>query len=185
MRCRHADGFTLVEVMLALAVLTTGAGTLLYAAMAAGRATVDARRADVMQRAAVEKLEQLRSLAWTSDAGIVPVSDWSSDVTTSPLPGTGGSGLGVSPGDTLATSVDGYADVLDADGRWLGGGAAVPPGAAMVRRWSIQTAAAPADTLVLQVVVVPFTSSGAVPTAAAARGANGTWLIDLRTRRSR
>lgn len=175
----------MIEVVLAMAVLTTGSGTLLYAAMAAGRATVEARRADVMQRAAVEKIEQLRSLSWTSDAGAVPVSDWSSDVTLAPVAGISGTGLGVSPTDTLATSVDGYSDVLDADGRWLGAGAAMPVGASMVRRWSIQAAPAPADTLVLQVVVVPFTVTGAVPTAAAARGTNGVWLIDLRTRRAR
>lgn len=185
MRCRRAHGFTLIEVVLAMAVLTTAAGTLLYAAMAAGRATVEARRADVMQRAAVEKLEQLRGLSWTSDAGTVAVSDWTSDVTVAPVSGAGGTGLGVSPTDTLATSTAGYSDVLDADGRWMGPGPATPVGASVVRRWSIQSATLPADTLVLQVVVVPFTVTGGVPTAAAARGANGVWLIDLRTRRSR
>ncbi len=185
MRHRYERGFTLIEVLLALAVLTTGAGSLLYAAMASGRATLEARRADVMQRAAVEKLEQLRSLSWTSDAGVTPVSDWSSDVTVAPVAGLSGLGLGVSPTDTLATSVDGYSDVLDVDGRWMGAGPRLPVGAAIVRRWSIQPALAPADTLVLQVVVVPFTVSGAVPTEATARAANGVWLIDLRTRRSR
>ena len=178
-------GFTLVEVTIAIAVLAVGAGMLASVSLATARANAAARRADVAQRAAVEKLEQLRALSWTSDGGVVPISDWSSNVATSPQSGTGGTGLGVSPGDTLVANVAGYSDVLDIDGRWLAAGTTAPLGAAWSRRWSVQALPAPADTLLLQVVVVPIRTDGTGATTTSARSVNGAWLMDMRTRRAR
>lgn len=105
MRIGGGSGFTLIEVLVALAVLMVAVGGLASVAMVTGRSTVDARGADVAQRAAVEKLEQLRSLSWTGDGGTVPVSDWSTDLTGAVVSPAGGRGLGVSPGDTLALSL--------------------------------------------------------------------------------
>ena len=178
-------GFTLIEVTIAVALLAVGGAGLASLALASGRANQFARQADVAQRAAVERLEELRALAWTSDGAVVPVSDWSSNLTLSLPAGTGGPGLGASPGDTLATSVAGYADFIDADGRWLGAGTTPPTDAAWVRRWSVHALSAPPDTLLLQVVVVPARVTGAVTTVASARAVNGAWLMDLRTRRAR
>ena len=178
-------GFTLIEVTIAMALLAVGVGGLAYLALSAGRANTTAKSADIVARAAVERLEQLRALTWTSDGAAVPVSDWSSDLTLSSPGPSGGPGLGASPGDTLAANVTGYADFLDADGRWLGGGTASPAGAAWVRRWSVQALSAPSDTLLLQVVVVPVRAIGAVATVTAARAVNGSWLMDVRTRRTR
>ena len=178
-------GFTLVEVTIAVALLAAGGAGLASLALASGRANQSARQADVVQRAAVERLEQLRALAWTSDGAVVPVSDWSSNLTLSSPAGTGGAGLGTSPGDTLAANVAGYADFLDADGRWLGGGTTPPADAAWVRRWSVQALSAPPDTLLLQVAVVPARTTSAVTAVASARAVNGAWLMDMRTRRAR
>ena len=179
------DGFTLIEVTIAVALLAVAGAGLASLVLASGRANQSARQADVVQRAAVERLEQLRALAWTSDAAVVPVSDWSSNLTLSIPAGTGGSGLGASPGDTLAANVAGYADFMDADGRWLAGGTTPPADAAWVRRWSVQALSAPPDTLLLQVAVVPARTTGAVTTVASARAVNGAWLMDMRTRRAR
>ena len=178
-------GFTLIEVTIAVALLAVGGAGLASLALASGRANQSARQADVAQRAAVERLEQLRALAWTSDGAVVPVTDWSSNLALSMPAGTGGPGLGASPGDTLAESVAGYADFMDADGRWLGGGTTPPADAAWVRRWAVQALSAPQDTLLLQVAVVPARTTGAVTTAASARAVNGAWLVDMRTRRAR
>ena len=181
----NARGFTLIEVTIAVAMLAIGVGSLAYLALAAGRANTFARSSDVVARAAVERLEQLRALAWTSDGAVLPVSDWSSNLTLSTPGASGGPGLGASPGDSLAANVAGYADFIDADGRWLAGGTTAPAGAAWVRRWSVQMLGAPADTLLLQVVVVPARTISAVATVAAARAVNGSWLLDIRTRRAR
>ena len=186
-RVAHYDGrgFTLIEVTIAVALLAVGGAGLAGLMLASGRANQFARHADVAQRAAVERLEQLRALAWTSDGAIVPVSDWSSNLTLSIPAGTGGPGLGVSPGDTLAANVAGFADFMDADGRWLGGGTTPPADAAWVRRWAVQALTVPQDTLLLQVAVVPARTAGAVATVASARAVNGAWLMDMRTRRAR
>ena len=168
-----------------MALLAVGGAGLASLALASGRANQSARQADVAQRAAVERLEQLRALAWTSDGAVVPVTDWSSNLTLAIPAGTGGPGLGASPGDTLAATVAGYADFMDADGRWLGGGATPPADAAWVRRWSVQALSAPRDTLLLQVTVVPARTTSAVTAVASARAVNGAWLMDMRTRRAR
>ena len=180
-----ARGFTLIEVTIAVALLAVGGAGLASLVLASGRANQFARQADVAQRAAVERLEQLRALAWTSDGAVVPVSDWSSNLALSVPAGTGGPGLGTSPGDTLAESVAGYADFIDADGRWVGSGTTPPVGAAWVRRWSVQALNAPPETLLLQVAVVPAAATDAVTTVASARAVNGAWLMDVRARRAR
>ena len=55
-------GFTLIEVTIAAALLAVGGAGLASLALASGRAVQFARQADVAQRAAVERLEQLRAL---------------------------------------------------------------------------------------------------------------------------
>lgn len=184
-RSEGIRGFTLIEVTIAVALLAVAVGGIASLALVAGRANMSARQADIAQRAAVEMLEQLRSLAWTSEGGVVPITDWSSNLTSSIPVGSGGPGLGVSPGDTLASNVPGYADFLDADGRSISGDVTPPVGAAWVRRWSVQALAAPSDTLLLQVAVVPARTADAVATVAAARAVNGAWLMSVRTRRAR
>jgi prepilin-type N-terminal cleavage/methylation domain-containing protein len=184
MTVRDSDGFTLIEVMVAISLLATAASALLSLTLVADRANVSARRAGVAQAIAREKMEQLRALAWTSD-GAIPVSDWSSDLTHDPPRDDGGPGLGLSPGDTLSASVNGYADFLDADGRWLGGGTTAPRNSVWLRRWSVQAMPSPADTLLFQVIVVPARTSDSPASLAAARAVNGAWLIGMRTRSAR
>lgn len=168
-----------------MALLATGVAALAGLAVVAGRTNAEARNASVVQQAAKEKLEQLRALAWTSDAALVPVSDWDSNVAMSPTQPGGGVGLGVSPESSLASTVAGFADFIDANGRWLASGTRVPRDAAWVRRWSVQVFTLLPDTLVLQVLVVPVHTRDGAATVAAARAVNGAWLIDMRTRRAR
>ena len=182
---RDERGFSLIEAVVAVSLLATGVSAVAQLALVSARANASAQRAGVVQQAAREKLEQFRALAFTSDAGLIPVTDWSSDLTTTPPRPGGGVGLGVSPGDTLISNVDGYCDFLDSNGVWLAGGTRAPAGAAFVRRWSVQVVDTPADTLVLNILVVPVWVRSSESTLSAARGVNGAWLVGMRTRRAR
>ena len=117
--------------------------------------------------------------------GIVSVSDWSSDLTVTPPLGSGGVGLGTSPGDTLLSNISGYCDFLDANGQWLAGGTDPPADAAFVRRWSVVPLVLPPETLSLQVMVLSLRSASGPAIVPAAQGASGAWLAGIRTRRDR
>jgi prepilin-type N-terminal cleavage/methylation domain-containing protein len=145
------SGFTLLEVVVALGLLSC---TLLGVApllTIAARAIDTSRATTVAAHLAAQKLEQLRALAWGFDADGVPVEE-----------------LGPSPPGSLTSNMPGHVDYLDEDGAWVGGGPSPPPHAVFIRRWSVETAggAIPAATLILRVVVL---RRGA-PSAATPRG---------------
>jgi len=147
-------GFSLIETVIAVSLLALGVSALAQVVLFAVRASAATERLSVAQQAARARLEQLRGLAWTSDAGTIPISDWATDLTRTP-PASGGAGLGVSPESALASNTAGYCDFLDASGRWLSGATRAPAGAAWTRRWSITYLPGEDDVLVMQVVVVP------------------------------
>lgn len=145
-------GFTLVEVLVAvalLAVLMTGVATLTAAAT---RAVARARAETAAVTIASARLEQLRGLAWGfgSAQAPQPVSDFSTDLTAE-VPRPGGPGLATSSSGSLETDVPGYVDYLDINGRWVG--TVMSGGGRFVRRWSIQPVALLPDALLLQVRV--------------------------------
>lgn len=179
-----ARGFSLIEAVIAVSLLAVGVSAAAQLAIVSARANASAQRAGAAQQAAREKMEELRALAWTSDAALVPISDWSTDLTTTPARSSGGVGLGVSPADTLLSNVAGYCDFLDTNGQWVAGGTRAPVGATLVRRWSVAPADALADTLVFQVVVVPASAGTGAAAVSAARAVNGAWLVGMRTRRT-
>jgi len=154
----HSSGFALLEVIIACAIATTvAAGASVVLSMAI-QANHHARIRTIGTMAAARKMEQLRSLAWTHMATSAPAISMSqSDVTTNLGidPATDdGPGLLPSPAGTLTSNTDGYVDYLDANGRWVGGGATVPAAAVYVRRWSVQPHASDADNLLVFDVVV-------------------------------
>jgi prepilin-type N-terminal cleavage/methylation domain-containing protein len=164
-------GFSLIEVMVASAVL---AGAVLSAAQlfaAATASTADARAVGEGTVLAWQKLEQLRSLAFTSDDLGMPVTDASTDTAASPERPFGGTGLNPSPAGTLVRDTDGYVDYLDGHGTLLGGGAPLPAAARYRRRWAIETRDGP-DLLVLRVRVLP-----------AGREVEAANIVSLRARR--
>ena len=76
--------------------------------------------------------------------------------------------------------VSGYCDYLDANGRWLAGGGVPPAGAIYARRWAIDALpSSPADTLVLQVLVLRIRTGSTV-----AKRSDEARLTTLRTRTS-
>lgn len=150
----RAPGFSLIEVLVAITVLTVGVASLAQVFVLATRANTDAGAISLAAVLAAQKMEQLRALAWSTDALGAPTTDGGTDTAVVPEELAGGTGLSPSPADALAANTSGYCDFLDVYGRPLGGGTAAPDRAAYVRRWSIQPLPAnPNNTLVLQVVV--------------------------------
>jgi len=145
-------GFTLVEVLSALLLLTTAAAGAALAVTTSLRAVREARLQTMAAALAVEKIEQLRSLVWTFDSG-ASASDFSTDLTGESST-AGGVGLRPSPTDTLSDDTAGYVDYVDATGTPVGDGSGPPAGALFVRRWSIRLLDEdPAHSLVLQAYV--------------------------------
>ena len=179
-----ARGFSLIEAVVGVSLLAVGVSAAAQVVLASGRANAASRQAAVVQLAARERMEQLRSLAWTSDAALVPLSDWSSDLTFTPPRATGGVGLGVAPANALVSNVAGYCDFLDSRGTWMSSGPQAPAGAVWVRRWSVALVNTLPDTLTLQVIVVPVSVGSGPAAVSVARAVNGAWLLDVKTRRA-
>jgi type II secretory pathway pseudopilin PulG len=152
------EGFTFVEVVVALAVLITAIAGVGFLLLQGARLAAHDRRAPVAMAAAAAKLEQLRGLVWTFDDLGVARSDLSSDTSADPPVLTGGSGLDASPSGTLETDVAGWVDYIDTRGQPLGAGGAGRLSAAFARRWAVIPMDATPDVLELHVCVVPASS---------------------------
>ena len=185
MRWRETDrGFALIETLVAVALLAGLAAGLAHVVVAARRAVSLGRAGTVATLAAVQKLEELRSLEWTFDPR---TGERRTDVATDlshAAPAGQGPGLRAAPAGaaTLAASVPGYVDYLDAGGAWIGTGSEPPAGAAYVRRWAVGTLASNEDVLLLHVAVI---DRRAVAERAAVRPHDPgvTWMTTLRARR--
>ncbi len=181
-------GITLVEVLVAVLLMTIGAiGAAQLLGMAV-TATASARRQTSTAMIAGTKIEQLRALLWAYELGPggTPgrrVSDLTTDLSVDP-PGDGGPGLGHAPSMALERNMPPYVDYVDASGAWVGHGPTPPPVTAFIRRWAVTPLAGSPDVLALQVVVVPLhrEQRGRAPGRSLA---DGTHLVTLRTRRAR
>lgn len=154
-------GFSLVEVLVASAVLMTGLIAVAQMFIASTHQNMEARRVTTTAVLAQQKIEQLRALAWGFDEFGLPVSDFATDITVTPPIPSDGVGLQASPDFSLFTSATGYVDYLDAYGAWVGTGTTPPQNAIYVRRWSIDPLPTnPNNTLVFQVLVGRISPSG-------------------------
>jgi prepilin-type N-terminal cleavage/methylation domain-containing protein len=180
----HERGFTLIEVLVAIAIL--GAAALVTGRFLAAttNAMAQARAQTSTAALALARMEQLRALDWIFDSAGAPQTDVSTDLSTNP-PSAGGSGLLPSPSTALVENTPRFVDYLDDRGEWIGSGGEPPPGAMFVRRWSVDLPAdGAADTLVFQVLVRRVVDD--VGAARAARGARGeSRFVTVRTRTSR
>jgi type II secretory pathway pseudopilin PulG len=107
-------GFSLLEALVATAVLATGIATLAQLAFMAMRATERARLVSFATIVAEAKMEDLRATAVASD---------------DPMPH--------SPAGSLEANTAGFCDFLDRYGSPIPGVGDPPPNAVYVRRWSI------------------------------------------------
>lgn len=176
------SGFALFEVMVALALLTGAVVALAGLFNVSARANRTSRASSLAVILALQKMEQLRGLAWGYGPAGEEWVDLDADISVWPE-SSGGSGLAASPAGSLLANLPGFADYLDGSGNWVGTGSSPPAGTVYVRRWSIEPLAdSPLDTLVLRVVVFlrgteeGIRSPGVLPRAAAQ-------VTSVRTRR--
>lgn len=146
------EGFSLVEVLLALGLLCIAVLGSVQLVAAGIQAVHAARVQGHAVTLASSRLEELRGLVFEFDDLGAAVTDVSSDLSTTPR---SGGGTGLLPGGSVTTSVAGFVDHLDEQGRWLGNGAAAPVAAAFTRRWSLAPSVLAPDTIVVQVAVLP------------------------------
>jgi type II secretory pathway pseudopilin PulG len=183
---RGARGFSLLEVVVAICVLTLGVMVLAECLAMATRANRSARTTTVASVAASNKMEQLRTLVWGFDAVGFPRSDASTDLTVEPQWPTGGPGLTPAPSDSLAGNVNGYFEFVDGRGVSLGAGSSPPATAVYVRRWSMTPLPAdPVNGLILQVLVAPWRDRAAADRHSGTGAlAEEVRLVGLRMRRA-
>jgi prepilin-type N-terminal cleavage/methylation domain-containing protein len=192
-RCTDARGFSLVEVIVAMLVLSVGLISIaqLFAVSTKGNTAARANTFTVML--AQQKMEQLRALTWGFDTIGLPVSDYSTDTTNvgtlagCTTSGTGtGTGLSPSPSGTLGQNTDGWVDYLDLNGCDLGGGGTAPDGTTYIRRWSVEPLPTnPNNTVILQVLVTKRTNRGTADSGNVDRLPEETRLMSVKTRKSK
>jgi prepilin-type N-terminal cleavage/methylation domain-containing protein len=186
--CSNNRGFTLVEVVIAMGLLTVVSLGVAQLFAASTRANLFARTGTSTSAMAEQKMEQIRSLTWgfdTAGQGL-PVSDTTTNLTVYPMT-SNGTGLNASPADSLEQNTTGFFDFLDDAGTWLGTGANTPPTAAYVRRWSITPLPTnPNNTLVIQVLVTPLANEQArVASPFTRTRMNGdSLLVSMKTRKA-
>ena len=156
---KSSRGFSLIEVMVASAILGCAVLSIAQLVAAATGSTAGARGVSEATLLAWQKIDQLRSLAFAFDDAGGPVTDASTDTATEPERALGGTGLAPSPGGTLGRDTGGYVDYLDAFGQSLGGGAlggsdSPPRGTRYRRRWAVGLAGGNPDVLILRVRVL-------------------------------
>lgn len=132
---RTDAGFTLVELLIAIAILSSIAAGVAGLFGVAIKTTESARVQTATVALAIQKMEQLRALTWGLDAAGVGlrVTDSTTDLSVEPPTGAG-SGLSPSPPGTLDSNIAGFVDYLDKNGRWVGTGASPPGQAVFIRR---------------------------------------------------
>ena len=138
-RAAPRAGFTLLEVMIALLLLTGAFLAVAQLLAVAGRASDRSRATALGAVLAAQKMEQLRALSWAYDIDGTPLD-----------------GLGLSPPGALDADAAGFVDYFDDTGAPVGAGPAPPAHAAFARRWSVEYDAgiAPPTTLMLRVAVL-------------------------------
>ncbi len=179
-------GFSLVETLVATGMLAAAVVSLGQLFTLSTRTNLGSRHASVSSILAAQKVEELRALTWGLDTQGFPVSDTSTDTTSSPESPAGGTGLSPSPNTTLQQNTPGYVDYIDRVGNKLGGGSVPPDATAYIRRWSVAPLPAnPNNTLVIQVLVTPHRNRGSANFSSVARLPGEARLVTVKTRKAR
>lgn len=179
------SGFSLVETLVATAILATSLVSLAQLFVVATQSNAVAKNGGTTMILAQQKMEQLRGLTWGFDSVGLPLSDTTTDTAKSPET-AGGTGLLPSPANSLWANTDGYVDYISATGRSLGGGTSVPTGTAYIRRWSIDPLPTnPNNTLIIQVLVTrPQTQTQGGTQRLGTRFPEESRLVGMKTRKT-
>ena len=191
--CSNEAGFSLIEVLAAMVILSVSLVSLAQLFAISTSANVAARTNTYAAMLAQQKMEQLRGLTWGFDILGLPVSDYASDTSAaaavSGCPASAGgsaTGLSPSPWGTLQTNTAGWVDYVDANGCMLGGGGVAPAGTIYTRRWSVEPLPSnPNNTLILQVLVTRRTDRGAADAGNVARMNDEARLMSVKTRKTK
>jgi hypothetical protein len=156
---RGNAGSTLLEALIGLGLLAVLLVTMAFLIAVGRGVTTASRRQTVALALARARLEELAGLEFASEplagGGFAEITDLVTDL-SGPEPEVGGAGLASSPGDSLVRSQAGYADHLDAWGRWVSGGGEPAADTAYVRRWRVERRGAGASELaIFDVIVTP------------------------------
>ena len=164
------SGSTLVEVLVATLVFTTGLIAMAELIAIATSSNARARRSTLAAILAARKLEELRSLAWELDLNGAPAGDPS---------------LQPSPG-ALHRNTPGFVDHVDQAGAIVGRDVEPPAGAAYTRRWSIEPlAASPENALLIQVLVTQAGRRGVPDGEAVGYFPGDARLVTMKVRKAR
>jgi prepilin-type N-terminal cleavage/methylation domain-containing protein len=185
---RTDRGFSLIEVVVALGLLTVVSLGVAQLFAQSTKANITAKGRTSATTLAEQKMEQIRSLTWGFDltGQGLPVSDTTSNLAVYP-PQQSGTGLNPSPADSLEQNTEGCVDFLDAAGAWVGTGKTPPATAVYIRRWSILPLPTnPNNTLVIQVLVTPIANENArlATNFTRTRMAGDALLISMKTRKA-
>lgn len=185
-RASAVSGVTLIEVCIAMLIVSAAALTVAKLLVVSLAVTVQARLQTSTVVLAAQKMEQLRALSFYFEQGtLTSRTDISTDLTAGTF-SSGGPGLSATPSNSLSVNTSSAVDYADAHGRWVGTGPTPPAAAAFIRRWNI--APLPntnGDTLVMRVLV-----TSAVREAQATQGlsrrrlAGDAMLVTLLTRKA-
>jgi type II secretory pathway pseudopilin PulG len=187
-KSRSSSGFSIVEVLIAMGLLTIVSLGVAQLFAVSTRANLMAKGQTSTTAMAEQKMEQLRGLTWgydTAGQGL-PLSDTSTNLAIDP-PNSSGSGLNPSPSGTLDANTTGYVDFLDANGTYVGTGSTPPTSAAYIRRWAVQPLPTnPNNTLILQVLVTPVANEASIttPQSPRKRMPGDAMLTSVRTRKA-
>lgn len=186
-------GFSLIEVLAAMVILTVALVSLAQLFALSTRSNVAARSTTYTAMLAQQKMEQLRGLTWGYDILGLPVSDYTTDTgaseAVSGCPASaagGGTGLSPSPWGSLQQNTAGWVDYVDQNGCNLGGGGIPPAGAIYTRRWAVEPLPNnPNNTLILQVLVTRRTNRGAADAGNVTRLPEEARLMSVKTRKTK
>jgi type II secretory pathway pseudopilin PulG len=179
------SGFSLLEVLIATAMLATAVVSLAGLFAVATRSNLASRGTTYAAILAAQKLEELRALTWGFDRDGLPLTDTTANTAASPETPGGGTGLQPSPADALRANLDGWVDYVDRFGTKIGGGATLLPGTAFIRRWSVEPLPAdPANIVVIQVLVTGNRNRGAADRGPAVRLPEEARLVTAKARKA-
>ena len=179
------SGFSLLEVMVATALLATALVSLAQLFGMATRSNIGSRNTTYAAVLAQQKLEELRSLAWGFDQSGLPISDITTDTTKVPETPIGGTGLSPSPQTSLGENTQGWVDYIDAFGNKMGTGTNPPQNAIYTRRWMVSPVPTnPNNTLVLQVLVFRNKDRGTADLGAVKRLPEEARMVTVKTRKA-
>src|SRR5512135_3639169 len=105
-------GFSLVEVMVATAILAGALVTLAQLFALATNSNFGSRQTTYAGILGEQKMEELRGLTYGFDAQGLPVTDDTTDTTVTPENQAGGTGLTPSPPTALQENTPGYVDYV-------------------------------------------------------------------------